>query len=58
VTVPVSTRATVFVPARSPEAVEEAGRPAANAPGIRFLRQENGAAIFEVGSGRYSFVSR
>jgi hypothetical protein len=34
------------------------GRPAANAPGIRFLCQENGAAIFEVGSGRYSFVSR
>jgi alpha-L-rhamnosidase len=58
VAVPVSTRATVFVPARGPDVVKEGGRPAAHAPGVKFLRQENGTAIFEVGSGRYYFESR
>ncbi len=36
----------------------EGGRPAAGAPGVKFLRMEPGAAVFEVGSGTYSFEAR
>jgi alpha-L-rhamnosidase len=50
VTVPVNTVAEVHVPAASRSAVTEGGRPAG-----RFLRLENGAAVFEVGSGSYTF---
>ncbi|MFD5476485.1 alpha-L-rhamnosidase C-terminal domain-containing protein [Streptomyces hawaiiensis] len=55
VTVPVNTLAEVHVPAKTRWAVTESGRPADTAKGVRFLRMENGAAVFEVGSGTYSF---
>jgi alpha-L-rhamnosidase len=35
--------------------VTEGGKPAAKATGVKFLRQGDGAAIYEVGSGKYSF---
>ena len=38
VTVPVNTSAVVHVPAASAEGITESGRPAAEAPGVRFLR--------------------
>ncbi|WP_218835669.1 family 78 glycoside hydrolase catalytic domain [Streptomyces sp. SA15] len=55
VTVPVNTVAEVHVPSESRWAVTEGGRPADAAKGVRFLRMEDGAAVFEVGSGSYSF---
>ncbi|MFD3499449.1 family 78 glycoside hydrolase catalytic domain [Streptomyces sp. NPDC058678] len=55
VTVPVNTVAEVHVPATTRWAVTEGGRPADGAKGVRFLRMEDGAAVFEVGSGSYSF---
>ncbi|GAA3896005.1 alpha-L-rhamnosidase [Streptomyces lacrimifluminis] len=58
VTVPVNTVAEVHVPATSRSAVTEGGRPARAAKGVRFLRMENGAAVFEVGSGSYRFGAR
>ncbi len=58
VTIPVNTTATVFVPARDTNAVTESGEPAANAKGVKFLRMENGAAVYEVGSGAYRFEYR
>ena len=57
VTIPPNTTATVFVPAARAEDVQESGKPAAKAPGVRFLRHENGKAVFEVGSGQYEFVA-
>lgn len=56
-TVPANTTATVWVPASDPVAVTESGGPAAKAAGVKFLRAENGAAVFEVGSGSYRFGS-
>jgi alpha-L-rhamnosidase len=53
--VPANTRATVHVPADSAGDVRESGRPASRAPGVRFLRMEDGAAVFSVGSGSYEF---
>jgi alpha-L-rhamnosidase len=55
VEIPANTTATVYVPAKSAEAISEAGRPATNSEGVKFVRMEDGAAVFEVGSGRYSF---
>jgi len=50
------TLSTVHVPARTPEAVKESGQ-AASAGGVKFVRMEAGAAVYEVGSGWCSFVS-
>jgi alpha-L-rhamnosidase len=55
VTVPPNTTATVWVPAKDAAAVTESGRKVSAARGVRFLREEAGAALFEVGSGVYSF---
>lgn len=57
ITVPVNTSATVFVPALDQTAVTESGKPASKAEGVKFLRMENGAAIYTVGSGNYRFQS-
>ena len=56
-TIPANTQATVFVPAKEAASVTESGRPAGQAPGVRYLRVEADAAVFEVGSGSYHFVS-
>jgi len=55
VTVPPNTTGTIVVPATQPEQVTESGHPARSAPGVKFLRAETGAAVFEVGSGAYVF---
>jgi alpha-L-rhamnosidase len=57
VTIPANTTATVFVPARDATAVTEFSKPAAQADGVKFLRMENGAAVYEVGGGSYQFQS-
>ena len=57
VAIPAGTTATVFVPARSAEAVTEGGRPAGQSKGVKFLRQKNGRAVFAVESGNYEFKS-
>jgi alpha-L-rhamnosidase len=57
VTVPVNTTATVYVPADAAASVKENDRPAGETPGIKFLRAEAGAVVYEIGSGSYHFVS-
>ncbi|MFJ7181146.1 hypothetical protein ACIQXA_33240 [Streptomyces massasporeus] len=54
---PVNTVAEVHVPADTRRAVAEGGRPADKAKGVRFLRMEHGAAVFQVGSGTYDFTA-
>ncbi|MFE6096612.1 family 78 glycoside hydrolase catalytic domain [Streptomyces massasporeus] len=56
-TVPVNTVAEVHVPADTRGAVTEGGRAADKAKGVRFLRMEDGAAVFQVGSGTYDFAA-
>lgn len=58
VTVPANTTATVFVSARDAKSVTESGKPAAKAEGVTFLRTENNAAVYAVGSGTYRFQSK
>ena len=57
ITVPANSTATVYVPASHLEAVTESSRPANRDEGIKFLRMEAGAAVFEVQSGSYHFRS-
>jgi alpha-L-rhamnosidase len=57
-TIPPNTTATVYVPAKDAKAVREGGKPAAEAAGVKFLRAEEGAAVYEVGSGSYTFASQ
>jgi alpha-L-rhamnosidase len=58
VTVPPNTTATVYVPAKDAATVTEGGKPASKEIGIKYLRTEAGAAIYEIGSGSYQFESR
>ena len=55
--VPPNTTATVFVPANDSGTVTESGKHAAQAEGVKFLRMENHAAVYVVGSGTYRFQS-
>jgi len=57
VTIPANTTATVHVPAREEAGVAEGNKPAAKAEGVKFLRMENGTAVYEVISGVYRFRS-
>jgi alpha-L-rhamnosidase len=54
--VPGNTKALVYIPAKAAKDVEESGKKAANAPGVKFVRMEGDRAVFEVGSGDYAFV--
>jgi hypothetical protein len=55
VTIPPNTTATVYVPAQAGAQVTESGKPADHALGVKYLRWEDGAAVYEVASGTYSF---
>ena len=55
--IPANTTATIYMPAAAAGSVTESGRAAASVPGVKFLRMEAGAAIFEVGSGAWQFAS-
>ncbi|HOW63931.1 MAG TPA: family 78 glycoside hydrolase catalytic domain [Verrucomicrobiota bacterium] len=58
VTVPGNCTATVYVPATSTATITESGKPAIQAKGVTFIRQERNAAVFEIGSGQYTFRSK
>lgn len=55
ITIPANTVATVHVPAMDAATVTESHKPVGQARGVRFLRSEKGAVVYEVGSGHYEF---
>jgi alpha-L-rhamnosidase len=58
VEVPVNTTAVVRVPTRDPASVTESGLPVVEAPWVTVLPSApTGAALLEVGSGRYTFAA-
>jgi alpha-L-rhamnosidase len=57
VTIPPNTTASVYVPAKNATQVLESGRPVAELEAVKFLRTEHAAAVYEIGSGTYQFVS-
>jgi alpha-L-rhamnosidase len=56
ISIPVNTTATAYIPAASPENVTESGVPASESEGVNYQRLENGYAVFEIGSGNYTFI--
>ena len=56
-TIPPNTTATVYVPAKDAARVLEGGQPANQSKELKFLRMEDGNAVFKAGSGHYSFWS-
>jgi alpha-L-rhamnosidase len=58
VTIPANTTAAVYVPAKDVASVTESGKPASASAGLKFLRMEDGVAVFLAQSGKYSFEAR
>ncbi len=58
VTIPANTTATVYVPTSAPDSITESGKPTAQIEDLKALRTEADAAIYEVGSGDYSFTAK
>ncbi len=54
--IPANTTATVYLPAKSLEAITESGKPLARALGVKFLRIEGNHALVGIDSGEYSFL--
>ncbi len=57
VILPANTTDQIYVPAKNAEGVTESGRPAKDAPGVRFLHMQDRYAVYQVGSGTYRFVA-
>ncbi len=57
ISIPANTTATVYVPVTGDATVREGDIPAAEAPGVHFLRREEAAEVYEVSSGEYHFIS-
>jgi len=55
--IPANTTATVYVPTSDAQGIIESGARAKKADGVKLLRQVGETAVFEVGSGRYTFES-
>jgi alpha-L-rhamnosidase len=53
--IPPNSSARVFIPTPDESGVREGDMQAAHAEGVTFLRQENGHAIYQLGSGDYHF---
>ncbi|MEO6734533.1 MAG: family 78 glycoside hydrolase catalytic domain [Ferruginibacter sp.] len=56
--VPANTTATVYIPALNQKDITESGKPVAKNKAVKFLRMENGKALYEVVSGVYHFTSK
>ncbi len=57
ISVPANTTATVCIPATDAVSVKESNKPIEQTAGVKYLRQADGQAFYEVGSGTYKFTS-
>lgn len=58
INIPANTKATVYIPAASADDVKEGNNTMTGSDGIRFIKIEKANAVFEIGSGNYSFTSK
>ncbi|HZX73641.1 MAG TPA: alpha-L-rhamnosidase C-terminal domain-containing protein, partial [Cyclobacteriaceae bacterium] len=57
-TVPANTTATLYLPAKSEKGITEGGKKISKkTAGIKFVKFENGKAVYELSSGTYAFTS-
>ena len=57
VEIPCNTTAKIYIPAEKASLVKENGKQASRVTGIKFTGMENGYAVYNVGSGKFSFTS-
>jgi alpha-L-rhamnosidase len=57
ITIPANTKAELHIPASDADMIVESGKALSQSEGIKLLRMEKRAAVLEIGSGTYSFVS-
>ena len=57
VTVPPNTTATVYIPTSDKASIKDGTNSINKEHGIKFIRMENAAAVYEIGSGSYNFSS-
>ena len=57
INVPAGCSATVHIPSFNAKKVKESNRNPKRLPEVTFLNEENGYAVFKVGSGEYQFIS-
>lgn len=57
ISIPANTTAIIYVPATSEQNIFENNQPASTANSVKFLRMEGRSAVYEIGSGNYSFKS-
>lgn len=55
--IPVNTEALIDLPTTNANEVTEGGKPANEADGLTFLKEENGRALYRAGSGKYRFTA-
>lgn len=55
--IPANASARISIPAKSVGDVKESGRQVKDVDGLKFIQMEGGRAVFELGSGEYSFVA-
>lgn len=58
ITVPANSVATVYIPTKDAGSISSSKKKISSDKSIRFLRMEGDAAVYEVGSGDYSFTSK
>ncbi len=58
VSVPANSVATVYIPTSDPSSVRENSRSISGNKEFKFLRREDRAAVYEIGSGNYRFISK
>ncbi len=57
ITIPINTRATVYIPTRNSQKIKESGKLVSLSKEIKYLTTENKYAIYQLGSGNYHFIS-
>lgn len=57
ISIPANSTALISVPAKSVDEVTESGKKASTAEDLKFVKMDGGMAVFEAGSGNYSFKS-
>jgi len=58
ITIPANTTAEVFIPAKEVSSVKEGSKKAAGLKELKYVRQQDNCAVFEVGSGTYQFEAK
>ena len=58
VEIPANTTATIYLPAKSADAIRVGWRALAQAKGVKYLRMEKDDAVLVVESGNYHFASK